>query len=242
MNRSELGREIAYMQEQTKQIAGLAIWCINDAVAGLVEQDDQKAQAARLAECKTDLIYDEIRERFLVAVARQQPVAGDLRALVTALEIAAEVERIADYGNNIAKLYLKKISREEMRRISDHLTPLSQMAAIATDMLGTAIKAYCDQDAVLAQKVVDQDEIVDTLNKVCFETVARLMATSSPAIEDNRVFFHINTISRYIERVADRSTNIAEIASYFATSYRPLHTKARLSLQAANVHLIEADL
>ena len=138
MNRSELGREIAYMQEQTKQIAGLAIRCINDAVAGLVEQDDQKAQAARLAECKTDLIYDEIRERFLVAVARQQPVAGDLRALVTALEIAAEVERIADYGNNIAKLYLKKISREEMRRILQKNGYSSILVWVQTDV--TTIK------------------------------------------------------------------------------------------------------
>ena len=109
------------------------------------------------------------------------------------------------------------------------------MAAIATDMLGTAIKAYCDQDAVLAQKVIDQDEEVDKLNKVCFDTVARLMASSPPVTSDNRIFFHINTISRYLERVADRSTNIAEIASFLATSYRPMRSKARQSFPAEHL-------
>jgi phosphate transport system protein len=144
-------------------------------------------------------------------------MAGDLRFLVSTLKIATEIERIADYANNIAKMVQRKFSSEDMSPTESLKPSVDIMSREAISMLTEALAAYEKNDADLAMLVPKRDALVNRLNKDLFRNILA-MATVKKYANELAMDFH--TAVRYIERVADRSGNIAEYVYYAVTGYR----------------------
>lgn len=151
----------------------------------------------------------------MVLIARQQPLAKDLRILSTGLKISTDLERIGDHAFDIAKI-AKRLGEGG----NGHVKPLldiPRMAGLATQMLRDALTAYVNMDVELADKVCQADDEVDALYNQLFRELLTYMLANPAVINDaTQLIF----VARYLERVADHTTNIAEWVIYLQTGQR----------------------
>lgn len=217
MERKLYSEELANIKNLTLTMGQKTVDAVRFATQALVANDPDMAAKARELEKEVDLLYRQIDDRCIVSIATQQPMAGDLRFLVSTLKIATEVERIADYANNIAKMVQRKFSTEDMSPTESLKPSVDIMSREALSMLLEALEAYEKNDSDLAALVPKRDALVNRLNKDLFRNILA-MATVKKYANELAMDFH--TAVRYIERVADRSGNIAEYVYYAVTGYR----------------------
>ena len=217
MERKVYSEELAAIKRLTLEMGQKTVDAVKFAAQALVNNDVELAGKARGLEKEVDQIYRQIDDRCIVSIATQQPMAGDLRFLVSTLKIATEIERIADYANNIAKMVQRKFSLEDMSPTESMKSSVDIMAREAVSMLKESLEAYEKNDADMAALVPNRDALVNRLNKDLFRNILA-MATVKKYANELAMDFH--TAIRYIERVADRSGNIAEYVYYSATGYR----------------------
>ena len=217
MERQIYSEELSGIKQLTLDMGYKAAESVKLAAQALLENNVEVAAKARGLEKEVDVIYRQIDDRCVVSIAKQQPMAGDLRFLVSTIKIAAEIERIADYANNIAKRVKKKFSQEDMSPIESMKPSIDVMAREAASMLTEALQCYESNDSELALAVPKRDALVNRLNKDLFRNIIA-MATVKQYTNELAMDFH--TAVRYIERVADRSGNIAEYVYYAVTGYR----------------------
>ena len=163
----------------------------------------------------------------LRAVVLQQPVAGDMRAVVTAIRLTSEIERSGDLMVNVAK----GIRRMYGSEVPVALHPLLRaMAEQAVTLYRLAMDAYADSDAVLASALDDLDDRLDQLHKDYIGAILELHAD----VRDVQVAVQLALIGRYYERIGDHAVNIAERVQYMVTGWLPEHTgAARLAARAS---------
>ncbi|MDU4962516.1 MAG: phosphate signaling complex protein PhoU [Sporomusaceae bacterium] len=209
--------EMARVRQVIAGMGGKALVSVRSAIDALVLNDPALADLSRQYEKEIDLLYQTMDEELIRTIATQQPLASDLRFIVSSLKIASEVERIADYGNNIAKIVQKKLALLDPAPVRQVAATVAEMAQLALAMLADAIKAYEDNDADLATEVIRRDADVNALNKALFRVLAE---TACADVKAQETILQVHTAIRYIERVADRSTNVAEWVFYSVTGYR----------------------
>ena len=217
MERKLYSNELAAIKQLTLEMGHKTVDAVKFAAQALINNDAEIAGKARSLEKEVDGMYRQIDDRCIVSIATQQPMAGDLRFLVSTLKIATEIERIADYANNIAKMVQRKFSAEDMSPTASMKPAVDIMSREAVSMLAEALAAYEKNDADMAMLVPQRDALVNRLNKDLFRNILA-MATVKKYANELAMDFH--TAVRYIERVADRSGNIAEYVYYAATGYR----------------------
>ena len=217
MERKLYSNELAGIKQLTLEMGQKTVDAVKFAAQALINNDAEIAGKARSLEKEVDGMYRQIDDRCIVSIATQQPMAGDLRFLVSTLKIATEIERIADYANNIAKMVQRKFSAEDMSPTDSMKPAVDIMAREAVSMLTEALAAYEKNDADMALLVPQRDALVNRLNKDLFRNILA-MATVKKYANELAMDFH--TAVRYIERVADRSGNVAEYVYYAATGYR----------------------
>ena len=217
MERKLYSNELAAIKQLTLEMGQKTVEAVRFAAQALINNDAEIAGKARSLEKEVDGMYRQIDDRCIVSIATQQPMAGDLRFLVSTLKIATEIERIADYANNIAKMVQRKFSAEDMSPTDSMKPAVDIMSREAVSMLAEALAAYEKNDADMAMLVPQRDALVNRLNKDLFRNILA-MATVKKYANELAMDFH--TAVRYIERVADRSGNIAEYVYYAATGYR----------------------
>ncbi len=217
MERKLYSTELAGIKQLTLEMGRKTIDAVKFATQALISNDSDTAGKARSLEKEVDVLYRQIDDRCIVSIATQQPMAGDLRFLVSTLKIATEIERIADYANNIAKMVQRKFSSEDMSPTESLKPAVDIMSREAISMLTEALEAYEKNDSDLAALVPKRDALVNRLNKDLFRNILA-MATVKKYANELAMDFH--TAVRYIERVADRSGNIAEYVYYAVTGYR----------------------
>lgn len=183
----------------------------------LLENNAELAVQVRSLEKEIDLLYKESEERCIAFIATQQPMARDLRFIVSTIKIATEIERIADYANNIAKKVQKKFSQEDTTPIELLKPAVEAMAQEAVGMLSEAMQCYDTSDAERSMLVHERDKRVNRLNRDLFRNLVAMTIVNQYS---NELAMNFHTIARYIERVADRSGNIAEFVYYEVTGYR----------------------
>lgn len=176
---------------------------IDNTILALKKQD---VELARRIFTNDDVIddYEKIIERKCMnLIARQQPLAKDLRAISTALKIITDMERIADASADIAEITIRMSGKKYIKPLID----IPRMAEMAKSMVNKAIDAYVRQDVELAEHVCASDDEVDNLfNKIILELI-NLMRNDSETIEQGIDFMFI---AKYLERMADHATNIGE--------------------------------
>jgi phosphate transport system protein len=152
----------------------------------------------------------EIEERCIELIATQQPMASDLRTIVTVLNIISEVERIGDYAEGIAKITIMIGDEPPLKPLID----IPRMADQTVDMLRRSLNAFVSHDAESARKIITEDDMIDNLYDQVFRELLMFM------VEDPRTVTRATRliwVAHNLERAADRVTNICERVVYMAT-------------------------
>ena len=186
---------------------------IKNAVDALARRDKALAQQVMDGDDLIDSMQVEIEDRCISLIARQQPVATDLRILGTGLKITTDLERIGDHAFDIAKIVLL-IGDEPLIK---PLVDIPRMAVMAQSMLEDSLQAYLKLDIQLAEKVCRDDDLVDQLYHQVFRELLTYMLEDPKKINQaTQLIF----VARYLERIADHSTNVAEWVIYLVTGER----------------------
>jgi phosphate transport system protein len=197
----ELGRKVAEM-------GGLAEKEVTDAVAALTRHDRALASAVVSGDAKIDAMQREIEDKVTLTIARRQPMAVDLRAIVAALRVSNDLERIGDLAKNIGK---------RVMAIEGDVSPLQvmrgleRMTKLALAQLKQVLDAYAALDLAAALAVWKGDEEIDAICTSLFRELLTYM------MEDPRNItfcIHIMFCAKNIERIGDHATNIAETMYY----------------------------
>ena len=181
---------------------------VDIAIRSVTDRDEKLAEQVFVIEKKSDSLEVEIEEECLHALALHQPVAFDLRYVVSVLKINTDLERVADLSVNIAE-QAQFLMREE--KLLEPLFDLPHMSRTVRGMLRDALKAMIDVDMPLAQRVVEADETVDSIHESVYDQIySRIRQTPDKA----EALIHYLSISRQLERIADHAVNIAEDVIY----------------------------
>lgn len=214
--RKSFEQELERIRNYIKQMGETTLAFVEASLSCLVAFDMAAAKDIRHYESEIDRMYREIDEKCVAIIATQQPTAGDLRFLIASIKIAAEIERIADYANNIAKRVQKKLPGEELVQYDTLCSMVKVMGNQAASMLKEALLAYVEGDANRVDNIVSQDEAVDQLNRTL---LSEIINTVAPSSKSQQAVLELHTAIRYIERVADRATNIGEVVFYMSTGF-----------------------
>ncbi|NTU53035.1 MAG: phosphate signaling complex protein PhoU [Chlorobiaceae bacterium] len=180
----------------------------NDALQAVTTHDVQLARRIRLADDEIDLAEVHLEEQCLAFLALQQPVARDLRTVVTIVKINDDLERIGDLAVHIIER-MPELGPEVMATYG-----FEKMGNISADMVTKAIEAFMSRNKPLAIMVCDTDEEVDTMHRFIFRKVAEAMKSGNNNTEQ---LLAVLSVSRYIERMADHATRIAREVIYLVT-------------------------
>ncbi len=183
---------------------------VNQAVRALKESDLSLAQQIIAEDDKINDLRFEIEENSVKLIARQQPMASDLRAIVTAMTIALELERMGDHAKGIAVIVQRMGGEPPLKPLID----IPRMAVICREMLRQSLDAFLAGDIELARTVARRDDEVDQLYTEIFQELIGLIAADTSLI--TRAMFLLFA-AHNLERIADRVTNICERVIYLST-------------------------
>lgn len=197
----ELHKDILKMGVMTQE-------AIFKSIDSLKNRDAAQARQVIIDDGRIDDIENEIDEKCIDLIARYQPMAGDLRFIATAMKINSDLERIADLAVDICQRAEELIGKPVLKPLVD----IPKLAQIAQHMVKESINAFINRDAGLAREVIKFDPQADELrNRVSDELINDYMARD-PKTADRAV--PLLLISRYLERICDHTTNIAEDVIY----------------------------
>jgi phosphate transport system protein len=202
--------EITQLRGFIAEMGGLAEVAIADAIAALIQHDEEKAKLVVARDAKIDALEAEVDRLAVRVIALRAPMADDLRDVIAALKISGVVERIGDYAKNIAK----RVPNMAPIAKFEPLTLIPAMADIAQSMVRDVLNAYGSRDPVLAVEVIDRDEKVDNFyNSIFRNLVAHMMENPATISSAAQLLF----VARNLERIGDHATNVAEMVYFAAT-------------------------
>ncbi len=204
----EFERELRTLRDRLLAMGGRAEQQIGRAIEALVKHDDRLAAQVIADDAQIDRDEIAIDELAVLILARRQPVASDLRFIMLAMKIVTDLERIGDLAVNIAKRE-RDLRRYAASPAQDRIEPLAQRVLGALQM---ALDAFVNADASLAEKVIDGDRDIDALN---MHLIADVVSGGANSAQDVGRSLAISSVSRYLERIGDHATNIAEMVIYF---------------------------
>lgn len=183
---------------------------IAHAVEALRRRDAVGSRAVILADQAIDDRVYQLEEQALLLIATQHPVATDLRVVAATLFIAAELERIGDYAEGIARITLEIADEAPLKPLID----IPRMAALAADMLHRSLVAFVDRDLATCRQIWSQDDEVDALyDQVYRELLTYMLAKPDTIDAATRLIW----VAHNLERIADRVTNICERTAFVIT-------------------------
>ena len=201
-------RELRTLRERLLAMGGRAEQQIVKAVDALVRRDDALAASVIEDEVKIDQDEIDIDEFAFLILAKRQPVASDLRFVMLALKVVTDLERIGDMAVNIAKREREITVPAEAPLLQD----LKELAERVRRALRLALDSFMNADPVTAENVIRDDTEIDHLNVQFISTL--LSGKHMDAAESARVLT-LSSVSRYLERIGDHATNIAEMVIYY---------------------------
>ncbi|HRE27381.1 MAG TPA: phosphate signaling complex protein PhoU [Anaerolineales bacterium] len=202
-HRLHFDQELHELQDNLLRMASLVDSAIARALQSLNEQDLDLARQIAIDDARINEIRFKIEEQCLLLIAREQPVATDLRAIVAALSIAGEIERMGDHAAGIAKTVLRMGSQAPIMPLVD----LNRMADESRSMLRTSLDSCVKRDSEVAQSVAWRDDVIDGLYQDVFRQIVGLIA-EDPTITARAMYLLF--AGHNLERIGDRCVNIAE--------------------------------
>jgi phosphate transport system protein len=203
----QLHKEIEKLKKMLLSLMAVVEESLNKAVLSLENRDPALAQAVIDDDERIDEMEVEIEEEALKILALHQPVAVDLRFIISALRTNNELERIGDTAVNLAERATFLCSQPPLNLPMD----ISGMAEKAQEMLRVSLNAFVNMDVDLARTVLKMDDIVDEMNRKMFAIVYEKIKEMP---ENAEALIHSLSATRHLERVGDHATNIAEDVIY----------------------------
>ena len=209
--------ELQSLKEQILRMGGLAEEQVQGALRALVERDSDLARKIIENDRRVNTLDVEVDEDCLRLLALQQPTARDLRFITTAMKISTELERISDLAENICERAIELNEEPQLKPYID----IPRMANWALKMVKDALDAFVNHDAELARKVCRDDDFVDDLTHQLFRELLSFMLENPQTITRA---IRITFIAKYLERIADHATNVAELVVYLVEGKIIRHT------------------
>ena len=184
---------------------------LSNAVNGLFQRDDTLCEKAIADDEQVDQLEKQIDKAGFEILVRYQPVASDLRQVVSVMKLSPNIERVADEATNIAEEALKLNKHPALPEVNV-IVPIQ---AYALSMFKDSIDAFVREDVELARAIVSRDKQLDAMNASANQSLTERMMQDR---EQLRGYLNLILISRYLERVGDHAANIAEDAVYAAAA------------------------
>jgi len=208
--------ELEALQGRLLEMGGLAEERVSAAVQSLVSRDIAAIERVLYGDEPINALHVEIDNRCFKLFALHQPMATDLRAIVSAVKINTDLERVGDLAVNIAEAAKRYATHPPVKKLID----IPQMGDIAQEMLHDALDAFVRRDTALAQQVLNEDDRLDGLKTQIFRELLEYMlkdlATVEPALD-------LILVSRHLERIGDHATNIAEDVIFMVSALDVRH-------------------
>jgi phosphate transport system protein len=211
--------ELEALKQTLLAMGGLVEDQIRRVMTALLERDSALAQEVIDRDRQVNAYDVEIDEKCVELLALHQPAAGDLRFITTAMKIVTDLERIGDQAVNIAQRAVELNREPQLKPYID----LPRMSERAQRMVKESLDAFVARDTELARQVCGQDAAVDALKEQIFRELLTFMMGDTSTIPRA---IRLILISRFLERVADHATNIAEMVIYMVESKMVRHTLA----------------
>lgn len=199
--------ELEHLKEMLLKMAALVESSIRDSVSSLIDRDTTLANKVIKEDHKINRFDVEIDEECIRLLALKQPMGRDLRYITTAMKITSDLERIADNSVNIAERAVELNREPQLKPYID----IPKMRNIASCMVRDAIDAFVKEDKKVAMDVIVRDDEIDDLNDAVIKELMFIM-TQAPGTVSRAM--KVSYISKYLERMADHATNIAEMVIY----------------------------
>ncbi|MBU3100404.1 MULTISPECIES: phosphate signaling complex protein PhoU [Clostridium] len=183
---------------------------IYDCIDALVTQNIEKAQKIMEDDDIVDVMEREIEDKAIRLIAMQQPLAIDLRNIFTTTKIVTDLERMADYAVDVAKITVRLKDEKYIKQLVD----IPRMAEIVVLMIRDSLDAYVSGDIEKAYAVCKRDDEVDDIYKEVFGELLRIMFENQKTVNQATQFLFI---CKWLERIADHTTNICEWTIYLVT-------------------------
>jgi phosphate transport system protein len=211
--RQNFDNNLKQLNELLLKMADLTENRIKEAMLALINQDLEKAKLVIDGDNEIDALEHEINDKALLLIARESPVATDLRKINVALKVSSEIERMADMAVNIAKSTMHIGKEKHIKEIVD----IPKMMEMSLEMVSDAITAFYSEDTFIAQKCAAKDDLVDQMFGSLIQELLGYIPQNPHATNQ---IIQLAFICRFIERIADHSTNIAENVVYLVTGER----------------------
>lgn len=203
--------ELEHLKTRLLEMGGLAEDRVRAAVESLVSRDIGMVDEVLAGDGPINQLHIEIDSRCFTLLALHQPMAVDLRAIVAAVKINTDLERVGDLAINIAEATTRYLKHAPVKELID----IPRMASIAQTMLRDALDAYVRRDADMAQDVLNEDDALDALKTQVFRELLTYMLSDPSKIEPA---LDLILISRHLERIGDHATNVAEDVIFMVTA------------------------
>jgi len=217
MTQRHFDEELSDLKTKLLRMAGQAEDQIDQALTALVTRDSTLARQVIERDHQVNALDVEIDEECIQLLALHQPAARDLRLVTTAMKIATELERISDLAENVCERAIELNEEPQLKPYID----IPMMGNMARMMVKQSIDAFVKYDATLARKVLKDDDFVDDLMEQLFRELLSFM------LEDTRTIsraIRLSFIAKYLERIGDHATNIAELVVYLVEGKIIRHT------------------
>ena len=207
--------ELKYLSRRISEMGGTAEQMVGDSVRALVNTNVALAQKVISEDVILDTAERQINEKAIVTIAKRQPMAADLREIMGAIRIAAELERVGDLGKSVAK---RVLAVTEIQQPVSLFRGLRALAELALMQLKEVLDVYASRNIEKAKEIRERDDEIDAIYTSLFRELLTYM------MEDPRNITpctHLLFCAKNIERIGDHATNIAETIFYMATGSQP---------------------
>ncbi len=214
-------KELQTLKEDVLRLGGIVEEQVSNAIASLMNHNIELANQTIARDHLVNKTEVEIDEMCIDLLARRQPMGADLRFVTTAIKIVDNLERMGDMAVNISERVLELAAEPQLKAYLD----IPRMGEYCTSMLKNALDAFVTSNTALAQQVRLEDDQVDALTHQIFrELLSYMMEDPHTIARATRIMF----IAKYIERIADHSTNIAEMVIYMVEGRIVRHTEPHM--------------
>ena len=210
MVRADFDRNLKLLQEELLLLGGLVEKAIVDSIEALKTRDIELSHKIVSQDDIIDQKTNQIEEKAIDLIATQQPIAIDLRTLMSVIHISVELERMGDYAEGIGKIGVMMGNDPPVKPLVD----IPKMAGKASDMLKRSLDALVKRDPALARQVGEDDDEVDNLYDLIYKDLIALMIDDPTTIQRAT---YLMWVAHDLERIADRATNIAERVIFLVT-------------------------
>jgi phosphate transport system protein len=201
--------ELSELCERLVLMAERAAVMVETSVSALVARDTVQARQTLALDARVNRDELELDEMCLLLLAKRQPMASDLRLIAVVLKLVTDIERIADLAKNVAERVLDLNAEPPVREMGD----VAQMCALVLEIYRESIEAFATLDVAKARRVIERDDEIDEAYHTLFRSMLLQMVSDAATVERG---IHVQSVAKYLERIGDHATNLAEHVIFVA--------------------------